>query len=66
MDEFDIKGALKVLTDRIIAEPEADATPYYLGAHLVLNLINNHDEIRDQSVLMQLFDNQLKAEGIID
>lgn len=63
MDEFDICGALKVLADRI--EEGGGAAPYYVGAHLVLNLINNHSEIRDQSVLLALFDNQLREHGVL-
>lgn len=63
MDEFDIGGALKVLADRIAGG--GDAAPYYVGAHLVLNLINNHSEIRDQSVLLALFDSQLREQGIL-
>lgn len=66
MDDLDIQGALKVLADRITAAPEATATPYYMGAHLVLNLINNHAEIRDQQVLMDMFDVQLFENGVID
>lgn len=66
MDEYDIQGALKVLSDRIV-EGTTDM-PYYIGAHLALNLIHNHEDIRDQSVFLQLFDNQLeqaKQEGMI-
>ena len=63
MDEYDLDGALKVLGDRI--EEGADATPYYVGAHMVLNLIKNHEDIRDQSVLMALVDRQLAEAGII-
>ena len=66
MDAYDIEGALKVLTERI-GERDHDL-PFYIGAHLALNLIRNHEEIRDQSVFMALFDNQLnnaKQEGLI-
>lgn len=59
IDEYDLGGALKVLGDRIVEGGEE--APYYIGAHLALNLIRNHEEIRDQSVFMQLFDNVLNT-----
>lgn len=65
MDEVDIEGTLKVLSDRIVEDPQGAATPYYVGAHLLLNLMYNHNDIRDQSVLMKLFDMQLINEEII-
>lgn len=64
MDDFDISGALKVLSDKIVADPQSESVDYYIGAHLALNLINNHAEIRDQAVFMQLFEGQLKEQGI--
>ena len=66
MDDFDVSGALKVLSDRIVAAPDDASTPYYIGAHLALNLINSHDDIRDQSVFIRLFDVQLYENGIIE
>lgn len=66
MDDFDVQGTLKVLSDRIVSDPDSPATPYYVGAHLILNLINNQSEIRDQSVVMRLFDVQLYENGIIE
>ena len=54
MDEYDLDGVLKVLADRI-----GDGTedmPYYIGAHLALNLIRNHEHIDTQRQFMQLFD----------
>ena len=66
MDEFDIQGTIKVLSDRIIEHPDAASTPYYLGAHLAFNLINNHSEIRNQADFMALFDVQLYENGIIE
>ena len=65
MDEYDIQGALKVLADRI--EDDGVHRPFYEGARIALGLIYAHDDIRDQSVFMQLFDNKLietKQEGL--
>ena len=64
MDEYDVQGALNALARRI--EEGADDAPFFIGAHLALNLIYNHEDIRDQSVFLQLFDNQIaqaKQEG---
>ena len=57
MDEYDIDGVLKVLADRIAEGTEE--MPYYMGAHLALNLIRNHDYIDTQREFMQLFDRVL-------
>ena len=54
MDEYDLDGVLKVLADRI-GEGTED-TPYYIGAHIALNLIRNHEHIDTQREFMQLFD----------
>lgn len=54
IDEYDLDGTLKVLGDRI-AEGTVDM-PYYVGAHLALNIIRNHDHIDSQREFMQLFD----------
>lgn len=62
MDEFDLDGVLNVLSNTIADHPDDEGTPYYVGAHLALNLIRNHEEIRDQSVFMQLFANQLNCQ----
>lgn len=66
MDEFDIQGTIKVLGDRIVQNPDAESTPFYMGAHLAFNLINNHTEIRSQADFMKLFDVQLYENGIIE
>lgn len=58
MDDYDIEGTLNVLAKRI---EEADADqPYYIGAHIALNLIRNHDHIDSQREFMQLFDSVIK------
>lgn len=64
LDDLDVEGAINAFGHRIVDNPECEATPFYVGAHLILNLINNHSEIRDQSVLMQLFEKQLLENGI--
>lgn len=64
MDSADVDGALNVLSKRIAANSDSPAQAYYIGAHLLLNLINNHEELRDQSVVMALFDNELENNGI--
>lgn len=64
LDDKGIKQAINLLSDRISAEPESPCTPYYVGAHLVLNIINNHKEIWDYRVLIDLFDVQLFENGI--
>ena len=57
IDEYDLDGVLKVLADRIGFMNCGTLRDYHIGAHLALNLIRNHEEIRDQSVFMALFDN---------
>lgn len=64
MEAYDVDGALSVLSRRIAMEPPSEATPYYVGAHLALNIIARHEDVRDQSVFMQLFDNKLLENGI--
>lgn len=61
LDEYDIDGVLKVLAERIGYMNCGTARDYHIGAHLALNLIRNHEEIRDQSVFMALFDNVINA-----
>lgn len=57
MDEYDLDGVLKVLADRI--GEGAEDMPYYVGAHLALNLLRNHDYIDTQREYMMLFDRVL-------
>lgn len=67
IDEYDLDGVLKVLADRIGFMNCGTLRDYCIGAHLALNLIRNHEEIRDQSVFMALFDNIIatsEGEGI--
>lgn len=64
LDDFDVQGALNVLSRRIAIEPQTKATPYYIGAHIALNAIYTQENIRDQSAFMQLFDRQLIEGGI--
>lgn len=64
MDADDVNGTLNVLRKRIAANSDSPAQAYYMGAHLLLNLINNHEELRDQSVVMTLFDRALEEQGI--
>lgn len=54
VDEYDLDGTLKVLADRI-GEGTED-TPYYVGAHLALNILRNHDHIESQREFMLAFD----------
>lgn len=54
VDEYDLDGTLKVLADRI-GEGTEDM-PYYVGAHLALNILRNHEHIDTQREFMQLFD----------
>ena len=64
LDQLDVDGTLNVLSKRITANSNSQAQAYYVGAHLLLNLINNHEELRDQSVVMTLFDRELEENGI--
>lgn len=66
IDEDDIKGALNVLSRRITDNSDPGAINFYIGAHLTLNLIFNHEQIRDQSVFMKMFDTQLYEHGYIN
>lgn len=61
MDEYDLDGVLKVLADRI-GEGTEDM-PYYIGAHIALNLIRNHEHIDTQREFMQLFDRVMEKRG---
>lgn len=63
MDADDVNGTLNVLSKRINANSDSPAQAFYLGAHLLLNLINNHEELRDQSVVMALFDREIEGQG---
>ena len=64
MDSEDIAGTLNVLGKRISSNDGTPAQSFYVGAHLLLNLINNHEELRDQSVVLALFDRELEENGI--
>lgn len=64
MDIDDVKATADVLSRRINADGESLAAPFYMGAYLALFFILVHDDIRDQSVFMKLFDNSLKEQGI--
>ena len=67
-DELDLRGLINALANRIDieanSEDESEALPYYLGAVTAINILASHDEIRDQSVFMGLFDDTLRHEGI--
>lgn len=65
LDDFDVQGTIKVLGDRV-AMGQTDAVPYYHGALLAFNLINNHTEIRTQADFIKLFDVQLFENGILE
>ena len=61
IDEYDLDGVLKVLSDRIASEDAGAVRDHCIGAHVALSLIRNHDEIRDQSVFVALFDNVINS-----
>ena len=70
MDEYDVNGLFNVLSRRIDLEinnneENGEAYPYYMGAALLLNILRNREETRDQSVFMGIFENQLREEGIL-
>ena len=54
MDEYDLDGTLNALGKRI--EEGDESLPYYIGAHIALNIIRNHEYIDTQREFMQLFD----------
>lgn len=64
IDEYDLDGVLNVLSKRVAGNEGLPATPYTLGAYAALNLIRNHDEIRDQSVFIELFDRIMEDGGV--
>lgn len=64
MDEYDLQGVLNVISRRLDEHSPCDASSYYSGAAIALSIIYQHDDIRDQSVFMDLFDNQLKELGV--
>lgn len=66
MEPDDINGALNVLSRRIVANEDPEATDFYIGAHLALNLINNHEHIRTQADFIRMFDVQLYEHGKLE
>ena len=69
LDEFDVNGLFNALGRRIDLEinnndENGEAYPFYMGAAMAINILRTRDETRDQSVFMQLFENQLREEGI--
>lgn len=64
-DEYEMRGAVTAFNNKIAMEDLGGALPYYIGAAMVLNILLNHDEIRDQSVLMDFFEMQLQDQEII-
>ena len=71
MDEYDLDGVLNALAQRIdLAEggPQfyEDNRHYYMGAHIALNIIRNHDYIDTQREFMELFDGVLDKRWNID
>lgn len=65
IDDLDIQGTIKVLGDKV-AYGSSDAVPYYHGALLAFNLINNHSEIRNQADFIRMFEVQLFENGILE
>ena len=64
MDDDDVSGTLNVLSKRVAANSDSPAQAYYMGAYLLLNFIRNHEELRDQSVVIALMDRELEEQGI--
>lgn len=64
MDDYDLTGACNVLDRRVTDHEKCEATPYYGGALMALEILLTHDDIRDQSVFMMLFDAELDEAGI--
>lgn len=68
-DEYELRGLLNAFAVAIDSEQinnvgPGEAFPYYMGAAVLLNLLLNHEEIRDQQAMMSLFDQTLRDEGI--
>ena len=66
LDEYDVRGAMKVLQDHIIDNPDSEKLSYYNGALITLYLIANHEHINTQVDFMNLFNVQLSEHGFID
>lgn len=60
MDAYDLDGTVNVLGKRV--QEGGPRAPYYIGAHVALNLIRNHDRIETQQDFMTLFDSVLAHE----
>ena len=58
MDEYDLDGTLNALGQSI--EEGGENQPYYIGAHIALNIIRNHDYIESQREFMLAFDAVLR------
>ena len=68
-DEEDMRGLFKAFANRIDNEvinnqENGEALPYYMGAEILINLLLNHSDIRNQISLIGLFDETLRNEGI--
>lgn len=63
MDDFDLRGLLKVMDDRV-EESSGNLLYAYIGAEAAISLILTHEEIRDQSVFMAMFDQWMINVGI--
>lgn len=68
MDDYDVQGTMKVLADRITADPDMvqEATPFYLGAYITFQIIHEQTDVRDQSAFMGLFELKLMQENGIE
>lgn len=63
IDEYDLWGAINALTRRV-EEAQGDAALVYTGTVLVLDILYNHDELRDQSELVMLVDRWMADNGL--
>lgn len=63
-DEFELNGVKNALRNLVESTDCGDAEPYYLGAAMTFDILTSHEDIRDQSVFLGLFDTALKENGI--
>ena len=63
MDDYDVEGTMNALDHRV-GNCSDQALPFYMGAYLALSIIYNQEELRDQSIFMDIFDNALRETGI--
>lgn len=65
-DEYELRGLVNALGNKVSDENLIKAQPYYLGALTAINILASSEELRDQMAFMAIFDQTLRNEGILE